>query len=90
MRTMAFSRVGSDIESLFSRMGCHTFRDRLRSNSLKYIYKSINNMSSFVSIGFFKSKQNTRSRHSDEKTRIAANKIKLFNEYDFLQRSQTL
>jgi hypothetical protein len=54
MRTMAFSRVGSDIESLSSRMSCHTFRDRLRLNSFKYIYKSINNMSSFVSIDLFK------------------------------------
>jgi len=56
LRVMSFSAFDADSDPLFKRMGIMTIKERLLFNTLIYIFKALNSLSSFNSLNYFKVK----------------------------------
>ncbi len=56
IRVMSFSGLDANSDLIFKRMGIMTLKERLLFNSLIYIYRALNSLSSFNSKNYFKVK----------------------------------
>jgi len=61
LRVMSFSAFDADSDPLFKRMGIMTIKERLLFNTLIYIFKALNSLSSFNSLNYLKSKVTDRA-----------------------------
>ena len=102
VRVITFSEKRSSAGPLYVRLDLKQFSDNLRLNTFKYIFKSLNGLSSTASAEFFKYKSSRTLRHSDQrmlelpkirsnylKNTIFYNGVKLFNDLPLVSRMAT-